>query len=216
MWEIVEKLAEAENFSAYVDQQGTFHFVPKTADATVSFEFHGLGSFDSTYGHTIKQIQRFGQDFSKYYSRVQIQYRQDDTSTSFVSTSASLSVSGTNTPWALGAKTLDIQNFWIADNTAASAIAAALFTEYSQLKDIIEFTTSFIPHLSILDRISVSYDSTTRALGETIWDSNDWDTELTWDYSTGDAIRLDDEEFKFLSMEINLDTFECKFRAREI
>lgn len=216
VWEIVEKLAEAENYAAYVDQRGVFHFIPKDPSATVDFEFHGLGSSDPTYGHTIKKITRFGKDFSNYRSRILVQFAEDDTSTSYASTSGGMQVTGANTAWALGARTLQVTNFWIPSLTAAEAIAGALFTEYGELKDAIEFTTSFIPHLTVLDRISVSYDSTSRASGDTVWDANDWDTELTWDASSGDAIILDAEEFKFLTIEINLDTFECKFKAREI
>jgi|GEM_PF-4433232 len=216
VWDVIEKLAEAENYAAYVDPSGVFHFAPKSATTTVAFEFHGLGSFNSTYGHTIKKIERFGKDFSKYYSRVVVKYRPEDTATSYVATMGSFSVSGTNQRWALGFKTLELENFWIADLTAASSIVNALFTEFSQLKDVIEFRTSFIPHLDILDRISVSYDASSRGDGPELWDVNDWDTELTWDDSTGDAIRLDGAEFKFLTMEINLDALECKFKARQI
>lgn len=216
VWDIVEKLAEAENYAAYVDRTGIFHFGPKSTTTTVAFEFHGLGSFNTEYGHTIKKLERFGKDFNKYYSRVLVRYRPEDTNTSYVATMGSLSVTGTNRQWELGFKTLELDNFWIADVTAASAVASALFTEFSQLKDVIEFRTSFIPHLDILDRISVTYDSSSRGGGNELWDVNDWTTELTWDDSTGDAIRLRAEEFKFLTMEINLDSLECKFKARQI
>lgn len=216
VWDIIEKLAEAENYSAYVDQSGVFHFEPKDTTTTVAFEFHGLGSFDSTYGHTIKKIERFGKDFSKFYSRVVVKYRPEDTSTSFVATMGSMTVSGTNQQWALGFKTLELENFWIADVSVASSVVNALFTEFSNLRDVIEFRTSFIPHLDILDRITVTYDSSSRGSGPELWDVNDWDTELTWDDSTGDAIRLNAQPFKFLTMEINLDSLECRFKAREI
>jgi hypothetical protein len=216
VWEIVEKLAEAENYAAYVDQVGVLHFVPKTATTDVAWEFNGLGTFDQTYGHTIKKIERYGKDFQQYYSRVLVQFAEDDTSTSYASTSGGMQVTAVNTAWALGARTLQIQNFWIPDSASAGVIAGALYAEYGALKDVIEFTTSFVPHLTIFDRIAVNYDSTSRAVGNTVWDANDWDTELTWDDSRGDAIVLEEEEFKFLTIEMNLDTLECKFKARAI
>ena len=215
-WEIVEKLAEAENYTAYVDQRGTFHFIPRTAGNDIAFEFHGLGSFNTEFGHTIKSITRYGVDYNRYYSRVQVRYREPDTSTSYVTVQSTFAVSPTNTPWQLGHKTFQLENYWIPTATSAESIATNIFNDLSALKKTIEFTTSFVPHLNLNDRVAISYDSTTRAQSETLWDSNDWDTELTFDSSRGDAIVLDASEFRFQNIEINLDTFECKFIAREI
>jgi hypothetical protein len=56
-----------------------------------------------------------------------------------------------------------------------------------------------------------------------LWDQRSWAEDVTssaddliFDASSGDAIRLDGDEFKFLSIEIDLDNFENKFIAREV
>jgi hypothetical protein len=215
-WDIVERLAAAENYTAFVDQAGVFRFQSKTPSSTVQYQFHGLGSFDTEYGHTIKGINAFGKDYSKFYSRVSVKYRKDDTYTSYINTSSAFVVSGTNTAWEIGYKTLDYENVWIPNSTTAATIANELHSEFSSLKNKIDFTSTFVPHLSLLNRISITYDSTSRLSSDSAWDANDWDTELTWDASQGDAIVLDGAEFKFLSIEINLDSFECKYIAREL
>jgi hypothetical protein len=215
VWDVVEKLAEAENFSAYINQQGKFFFGPKDPPTDVTYQFHGVGSFDTTYGHTIKSIQRYGKDTSRYYSGVQIRYREEDTSTSYVVEESALEVLPNNTAWSWGYRLFQIDNYWMSTATA-QAVASELKEELSALKDVLEFTTTFIPHLNLLDRVSVHYDSTTRPVAESLWDANDWDTELTWDASEGNAIILQGQEFKFVSIDINLDAFECKYVARAI
>ena len=223
VWAVVEKLAEAEQFVPYVNRDGTFRFVPRTANtSTVAFEFHGSASFDTTYGHTIKSIERFGKKITKYYSRVSVKWQDSDTSASYEVKQSALAVGGTNNPWAYGERSLDVENFFIPNATVAQSIATQIFNEYSALKNEIAFTTSFVPHLEILDRVSISYDSPPSST-QTLWDQNNWaddatstSDDLMFELSTGDAIRLDGEEFKFLSIAVNLDKLETKFEAREI
>lgn len=222
-WQVIEKLAEAENFLPFVTRNGTFKFVSRDANtSTVAFEFHGSGSYSGEYGHTIKSIERFGRKITKYYSRVSVKFRDEDTSSAYSIRQAELQVSPINNPWNLGQKTLNVENFLLQTSTVADVIAQELFDEYSAVKNEIAFTTSFIPNLEISDRISISYDSVPTTQNS-LWDLNNWAddatstaSDLTFEVATGDAIRLLDDEFKFLSIDVNLDKFETKFEAREI
>jgi len=223
VWDVIQKLAEAENFVPYVTRNGTFKFVSREENSDqIAFQFHGSGSFDTTYGTTIKSIDRFGKRLTKYYSRVEVKWREEDTSTSYEVAQSALEVSPQNNPWNLGERTLKVENIYIPTATVAATIALDLFNEYSSLKNEILFSTSFIPTLEILDRVSISYDSPATSRN-TLWDQNDWaadttstSTDLFWELPTGDAISLLDAEFKFLSIDVNLDRLETKFEAREI
>lgn len=223
VWEVIEKLAEAENFIPYVNRDGEFRFVSRAAaTTTVAFEFHGTGSFDTTYGHTIKKVLNFGPKQSKYYSRVEVKFVDADTTTSYYVSEGTFSVSPLSTSWVLGVRTLKVENFYIQTTATAQTIATNLFNEYSTIKNEIEFTTSFIPHLDPLDRISLYYDPT-EFNTNSLWDQRNWadttggdDTHLTFDPASSDPIVLDGDEFKFLSIEIDLDNFECKYLAREV
>jgi len=223
VWEVIEKLAEAENFIPYINRGGIFKFISRTSiTTTVAFEFHGAGSYSGTYGHTIKKISSFASKQSKYYSRVEVKFINADTTTSYVVSEGSFTVSPASSSWVLGVRTLQVENFFIPNTATALSISNNLFTEYSALKNEIEFTTSFIPHLNLLDRIAIYYDPSEVDV-RNLWDQNDWahDTvatslDLIFDASRGDAIKLDGDEFKFLSIEIDLDNFECKYLAREI
>ena len=223
VWQVIEKLAEAESYIPYINKQGVFKFVSREVNTTtVAFEFHGTGSHSGAYGHTIKKISNYGSKQSKFYSRVETKFIDADTITSFVVSEGSFTVSPGSSAWVLGVRTLKVENFFIPNTATASAITTDLFNEYSALKNEIEFTTSFIPQLDLLDRISIYYDPS-EVNNRNLWDQNNWaadDTstalDLIFDASSGDAIKLSGEEFKFLSIEIDLDNLECKYLAREI
>lgn len=222
VWEVIEKLAEAENYIPYVSREGVFRFVGRAITTTVSFEFHGAGSRDTNYGHTIKKISSYGPKISKYYSRVQVKWAEADTSTSYEVQQSTFSVSPSSNPWVLGHRSFEVENLYIQSASVAQVMALAIFNEYSSLKKEMDFTTSFIPHLDVQDRCAIYYDPSVLNQ-DSLWDQNNWaDTstntsdDLVWDNSVGDAIKLDGDEFKFIQFDIDLDKLENRFVVREV
>lgn len=223
VWDVIEKLAEAENYIAYVSRTGNFKFVNRSNVATATtYEFHGSGSFNSTYGHTIKKVNSYGFRASKYYSRVQIKYVDSDTITSYQVQESTLTVSASSNPWVLGAKTFALENYYIPNTATASTLATTIFNDVSALKNEVEFETTFIPHLDLFDRISIIYDPNPFNQGS-LWDQNNWaaddtslSTDLVFDKANYDSLLLSGQEFKFLSFELDLDNFQNKFIAREV
>jgi len=186
VWDVIEKLAEAENFVAYISNGGIFNFRAKTQSTATTFQFSGLNSFDSRFGHTIKKINRFGKKLTNYYSRINVKFREENTSTSFVTKKSSFKVESGDNPWNLGHRSLEITNVFIQTSSVAETVADTLFNELSALNDEIEFTASFVPHLELLDKISLTYDSSPTKT-ESLWDLNNWETAssqgLVWDAS---------------------------------
>ena len=221
VWDVIQKLAEAENHVPYITRTGTFRFVPKSANtSTAQWEFFGINSHDRTYGHTIKKINSFGKKLENFYSRVEVKFVDTDTATSYAVAETTLTVSGTNNTWNLGYRTFAFENFWIPNTATASTIVTAIHDEYKTLKNELDFVSTFIPTVDVLDRVEVSYDAT--ALNpRSRWDMNNWaddpaGDDLYWDDSRGDAIRLTNEPFKVLSVEQSIDKMETKIIAREI
>lgn len=223
VWEIIEKLAEAENFIPYVSRTGVFKFVSRDTVATSTvYEFHGAGSFNTQYGHTIKKVNSYGFRASKYYSRVQIKFGVPNTATSYFVVESTLTVSASSNPWVLGARTLAIENIYIPNTATASTLATTIFNDVSALKNEVEFETTFVPQIDLFDRIAVFYDPNPFT-NQNLWDQKNWaadDTstteDLVWDKANFDSLLLQGQEFKFLSLEIDLDNFSNKFIAREV
>jgi hypothetical protein len=224
VWEVVEKLAESENHVAFISRDGTFRFRPRDANTVTSaFDFFGGPGIPSSNGHTIKKISSYGKKQSKFYSRVEVKHNPEDTTTSFEIVEATLTVASNNAAWNLGQKTLEIENLWMT-STVAATVALSLFNDYSAVKNEIDFSTSLVPHLDILDRITVTYDASPIS-ANSLWDQYDWaetmgaaetGQELIFDANSGEALKLSGDEFKFQSIEIDLDKLECKFSGREV
>lgn len=222
VWDVVTKLAEAENYVPYISKEGVFKFVSRSANTTTaSFQFRGAGFPSSTYGTTIKSVSNFGKKMSKYYSRVQIKFEEANTGASYHVVEATLTVSPTSSPWVLGSRTLSIENLFIPNATVAGTLAQTIFNDYSALKNEVTFKTSLVPHLDILDRISIYYDPAAPS-PQSLWDQYEWahdststTKDLIFDSSRGDGLLLYGQEFKFLSIEVDVDNLECTFVARE-
>jgi len=215
VWDVIEKLLEAENMVAYIKRDGTFNFTTRDPTTAAAFEFFGAGVFDTQYGHTIKRISRYGKKQSDYFSRVEVKFRAEDTFSSFRVRESSFTVTGANDPWNRGHRTFAFENLWIANTVAADVILETIFTNVTNLKNQIEMTASFVPHLEVLDRVQVSFDS--GGLAGTRWDVQDWAeagtddaADLLWEVLGGDAIRLAAQDFKILSIELDLDKLETK------
>ena len=223
VWEIIERLAEAENFLPFVSRVGEFKFISRDAASTSTvFEFHGSGSFNTTYGHTIKKVNSYGFIASKFYSRVQVKFVDSDTITSYVTVESTYQVSGSNNAWQYGNKTLNLENYYIANTTVASTLANSIYNDVSALKNEINFETSFIPHLNLFDVFTINYDPNIFG-SNSLWDQKNWaadDTstseDLIFDKSNFDSLILDGQDFKFLSFEIDLDNLSNRFIAREV
>lgn len=222
-WDVLEKLAEAENYVPFVDGSGVFNFIDRDSVATAaSYEFHGAGSFDTTYGNTIIKINSFGFKISKYYSKVTVKFKEDNTTTSYVTSEGSFEVGAANNPWVLGDRQLKIDNTFFGTSTVAQTAADNLYNDLSTLKRELNFESSLVLGLDIFDRVSVNYDPT-QVNASSLWDLNDWadnvtstDADLIWDKTDGEQIRLSGEEFKFLSFEIDLDNLKNRYIAREL
>lgn len=223
VWEVVEKLAEAENFVPYITRKGIFRFVSRDVNTSTSqFDFYGNGFFNTEHGHTIKKISSYGPKISKYYSRVEVKFRDASTATSYEVFESHFEVSPNNNPWVLGHRTLKLENVFIQTSTVANTIAQNIFEDVSSLKNEVSFTTTFIPQLDILDRTRIYYDPS-QVVRSSFWDLNEWaddatntSSDLIFDPTRAESILLEGREFKFLSLNIDLDNFENSFVAREV
>ena len=71
-------------------------------------------------------------------------------------------------------------------------------------------------------RISVTYDPNPFNV-DSLWDQRNWaadntstSDDLTWDAQSNDSLLLSGQEFKFISIELDLDNYSTKILAREV
>lgn len=221
VWDVMSTLAEAEDFVVFVKRDGTFVFADRAALVTASaFDFFGGASFSSESRVQIKKIQQYGNKYSSYYSRVRLTFRDEDTTTSYRIAESQMTVGSGSVAWQYGERTLEIENKWIPTSTVADTLVTNIFNNVSEIRKEIRFSASFVPHLDIYDRISVTFDPTPVSEGG-LWDLYDWasttssDSDLVWDASRDTSMFIDGATFELLSIDLNLDTFETVFVARE-
>jgi hypothetical protein len=221
VWDVMTTLAEAEDFVVFVERDGTFRFANRASlTTTTTFEFFGGDSFSSENRVQIKKIQSLGKKYSSYYSRVKLTFRDEDTTTSYRISESQMTVGSGSVAWQYGERTLDIENKWIPTTTVAETLVQNIFNNVSEIRREIRFSSSFVPHLDLYDRITVTYDPQPAAAGG-LWDLYDWasttasDNDLVWDASRDTAMFLDGVIFDLVSIDLNLDSFETVFVARE-
>lgn len=215
VWDVIEQLAEAEDMVPYITRGGKFNFLDRTANTSASsFGFYGRGFQNGRFGSTIKKINSYTNKVSDFYSRVEVKWNDLATTTAIVTTQTAMVV-GNNDAWNNGHRTFGIENHWLATVTSARTLASAVFEAVSAVPREINFSTSFVPHLEVLDLVALSYES---ADGNPVnrWDLSDWADDAVVDtddliWSPGDALSFVGDEFKLTSIEINLDNLECTF-----
>jgi len=211
-WGLIKKLAEAENKLVYVDRNKAFNFIGRTEGAlTFKFIGHSLKP-DPIYGHTIKSLKNYQQDIDLLFNRIRIKYGKEDTSTSYVTKEEPWLVGGNSTSWIYGVRTLEFSNEWMTDTTA-EIIASTLLVDLNDIKIKCDFVTKFIPHLDLLDKVTVQYEPKELLATDFVWDTSKWD-EAKW---SGDNVyNFTNREFKIVNISHALDKMESNFTLREI
>jgi len=222
VWDLMEKLAEAENFLLTVTRTGGIIFKSRAANTTTSqFDLKGEG-----YAYpTIISLNWHKEAIDKFYDRVRLKYLAPETSTSYVSTGTETAVSPTNVAWKYGSKTYTFENSFIHNTATAQTITAALYNELSDIKLEVEVTCRFMPHLDISDRVHLFY--TQIDLNQSrLWDTEDWASDgaldasrndgLSWDPELGENFDFVNTPFKILSRRTDLEQFTTTLALRAI
>lgn len=213
-WELMTKLAEAENHVVYISRDGSFYFHPRGDIAsTPSFHFSGIGESGAEYGHNIMRRLKIDDGISKVYNRIRIKHDSDDTLTSYYTKQETWTWGDSSSSFYYGVRTYDYENEWL--NTATSAtVADSIYNEFIRPKLEIELESKFVPQLSLYDRVSLTYRTRT-PMGGDLWGYFDWGTGV-WAAQAGFNINISDSEYKVISLKHDLNAFKSTVRIREL
>lgn len=218
VWDLLVKLAEAENFVVNATREGGIVFGDRTANTTASqFSLFG-GKFNRP---NIIGLNNAKEAVNKLYTHVRIKYADADTATSYVNQGAAVQVNNSSTAWKYGRRTYEFENTWL-DQSTASLIASNLVTSFGNLKIETDIDAKFLPHLAIFDRVDVSYRDN-NIHNDRLWDTEAWASDtatdagdgLSWDDETGTSIEWNVKNFVVLSIRTNLDNFTSTLVLRE-
>lgn len=209
-WGLMTDIAEAEGFLLLINRTGGFEFRDRNERTSTSqFTFQGQGF---TYP-TIIKLDNFHEALNKSFNFFRLQFKDEETTTSFVFAGTVTTVDPSNTAWKYGSRIYEFNNNFFETSTIAQPIVNNLYTTFSILKNECNITTKFIPHLEISDKVLLSYRSYS-VQDSTLWDLFNWD-EADW-ATEGDNFDLNDVPFKVLSIQNDLNNFKTVFSLREI
>jgi len=206
----MEKIAESEGYLLLINRTGGFEFRDRNErTATSQFHFRGQGFPNPT----IINVDNFREALNKHYNFFRLQFRDDDTTTSFVTAGTITTVDPSNPSWKYGARVYQFQNNFFATSTVAQSIVNNLADVFTSVKNECSIKTRFVPHIEISDKVLLSL-RTFNVASATLWDLFNWD-EADW-ATEGDNFDINGSPFKVLSINTNLNRFETTFSIREI
>lgn len=221
VWDLMERLAEAEGFVLHATRSGGISFTnrdPNSIDP--SFALYGA----SYRKPNIIKLKNVKEAVNKLYTFFRFKWQEEDTSTSYITGGTSTSVDPRSPQWVYGARTYEMENTFFTSSSTAQQVISRLASEFSDLKIEMDADVVFIPHVDVLDRVSVSYRE--GPLGSTqLWNTANWAADtttsdtyptLSWASETSGSIDFVEANFKVMAVRTNLDTFATTFTLREV
>jgi hypothetical protein len=213
-WEMMEKLAAAENYVVYVGKDGGFNFVPRSTFGTaVAYHFSGIGDSDRTYGHNIMKYIAIDTGVRKVYNRVKVQFDDDDTITSYHIKNESWAWGDSSSSFLYGVREYKYENTFL-DTVTSATVATTIYNEFKYPSDEVEIDSKFVPQLDIFNRVSLTYQSVNFGEGY-LWGYFDWGTGI-WGASLGYNINIDNEEYKVIGIEHDLSDFHSRVKMKAV
>lgn len=210
VWDLMDKLAEAEGFVVMINRTGGIEFRSRAArQASSQFSFYGQ-NFPRP---NIIRITDYKEALDKYFNFYRLKYLPADTSTSYVHAGTTTVVNATNQSWGFGAKTYDFENTFPLNTATAQAIVDNLFSLSSAVPVDVNFDATFVPGLEVLDRVDISYRSYELA-NNVLWDVMLWDTDK-WGQE-GVNFDLNSTAAFITAIRTNLDDLTTDFTVRII
>ena len=213
-WQLMEKLAVAENYVMYIDQDGQFHFENKgVISSTPAFHFSGVGDTDKTWGHNVMKQLSISDNIRKVYNRVRIKLNSDDTLTSYYIKNEVWNWGDSSSSFKFGVREYKYSNDWMSTATAAT-IATRIYTEFVWPKQEVKLQSKFVPQLMVEDYVTMTY-KTKRYSGDALWGFFSWGGAV-WGERLGYNISLDNADFRITNIEHSLDDFPSKITLRAL
>lgn len=216
-WELITKLAVAENATTYVDRDTTFYFIKRGFgfETTDYPSLNGIGATERGWGHTIKRLDGVYDNIDNVYNYISVKHAKEDTTTSFYTYSESWEPGDRSSTWKYGSRKLEVDNEWITE-AQAEDIGKELYRELRDPIKNVELSASFFPGLNILNIVNVNY-KTPKTYGYTapVWGSFNWG-EDSWRYGGTRYITIDGEQYQIRSITQDVQNFSTKFKLYKV
>jgi len=216
-WQMMKKLAEAENKLIYISREGDFFFHDKDVAQSVSvWHFSGLGDEDRSYGKNVMKRIKIEYNAQKVYNRIRIKHAKDDTLTSYYIRNETWNWGDSSSSFLYGTRTYEYENEWM-DTATAETVGDTIYEEYKFPKQEVKLDTKFVPQLDINDRTSLTYQTieSESSVGS-LWGNFNWGGAKWGAVAGGFNINIVNTDFMIINMQHNIDVFKTTVTLREV
>lgn len=222
IWELMQKLAEAENYIICPTRLGGLMFKDRLPRSiTPSWSFYGQRYRDPD----IISIDNYKEATDKLYTHIRFKFRAEDTSTSYMEIGTQTTIDPRSNEWIYGRRSYEFENEFFSDSNTAFVMAKKIVAEFGNLKNELMLTSIFNPEIEVMDLVEVyHHEYNTRGDENFLWDVNNWASDTTttdgerilfWAPETTSTIDFYGKTFKVLSKRTDLDNYKTSFTLRE-
>ena len=213
-WKLIQKLSEAENYVAYIDQFGDFFFKDRENLASdSSFHFSGVGDTDKTYGHNIMQQISVDDNIRKVYNRVRVKFNSGDTISSYYIRNEAWDWGDSSSSFIYGVREYKYNNTFL-DSATAITVGDTIYNEFNFPKKEIKLKAKFLPQLMVQDKVDITYQTQLYS-GDDLWNYFNWGDGI-WGERSGYNINLTNAEQRITNITHNLENFSSMFVLRAL
>ena len=215
-WEVINRVCLTEDHCAYVGNNGSFYFSPKTSGTAIAWKFNGAGIYDEDYGVNVAKIEQSNHIWTKIYNQVVIEH----TDGSYGTAGDTWSQGDASSSDKYGERILSFDEYWLGSDSAP-LVAGSLYANYKDPKREVVLTSStFNPDLKLLDRVEVNYYGENSTPTPGVWGVSVFGTAYSygvglWTGKTG-GIYLDGVSMNIIGIDLDLDDFVSTFSLREV
>lgn len=222
-WKLMQQLAVAEDSVVYMDRIGSLFFQDKDSVSSASqFHFSGIGDSDKTSGHNISKQISVVEDIKNVFNRIKVQYETaTDNQTTTASSVERFKIANESFVWGdssssftYGVREFKYKNTFL-DSTAAGALTTELLAIHKDPKTRVDMVTKFVPHLAVLDRVTVTYKTRQAKGSGALWGAAVFGVDV-WGERLGFNIEIDNQASKIMRLEHNVDNFTSKVRVKSV
>lgn len=223
VWELMQQLAEAENFIVTPTRYGGLEFRdrrPNSVDS--SWSFYGQGNKDPD----IISIKQYKEATEKLYTGIRFKWQAPETESSYITVGTVTTVDIRSNEWKYGQRIYEYENSFYSNEVNALESANKIIGEFGSLRNEMTVDVLFNPVIELGDRVEVSYhEYKTPVDANYLWDARDWASDtitsdgnniLFWAPETTSAIDMYGKGFKVLSKSTNLDNYVTTLILREV
>lgn len=212
-WDLITKLAIAENCTTYVDRAGVFYFMSRNFgfETTDYPDLNGIGAADMGWGHTIKKLNSVYDNIDNVYNYIRVKHDETDTATSYYKYEEDWTFGDRSSAYLYGLRKLEIDNIYLT-TAGAEKLAEELYRELKNPVKTVELETTFFPVVDMLSLVDVDYKMPRQGdAGSPLWGAFLW-SAASWASGGTRYIVIDQEQYKVRSISHDLDNFNTSFR----